>query len=443
MQDNSLQKKLTSFIRDSAMVKVITIGILILLLMIPTLMIQDLMRERLNRRNEAVTEISGKWGLAQTICGPIISVPYKKFVKDKDGKSSYNIQYMHFLPKDLKISGNIDPKKKHRGIYEAVLYNTKLNVKGSFEFPDFHDLNVDLGNVIWKNAILCIGISDMKGIKKDINVKLPNRSVSMEPGIDSNDILSNGVSSKIDFNDSIKTLTFEFSLNLNGSQQIKFVPIGEKTNVTLTSNWPSPSFNGSFLPKNKVSPKGFEAQWNVLHLNRNYPQYWSGSKHYIHHSAFGVKLYIVADIYQQSMRTVKYAFMFIIFTFAAFFFSEIMVRKRVHPIQYLLVGFAISIFYTLLIAISEHFGFDLAYLISSIAIVLLITSYSKAILNNTKFSVAVFFVLVLLYSYLYMVLQLEDFALLIGSIGLFVVLSSIMFITRKIDWYSLKFEDKN
>ncbi|MCK5685749.1 cell envelope integrity protein CreD [bacterium] len=442
MHENGLQKKLTSFIRDSAMVKVITIGILILLLMIPTSMIQDLMRERLNRRDKAVTEISGKWGMSQTVCGPIVSVPYKKFFKDKDGKSSYNIQYMHFLPKTLNISGNIDPKRKHRGIYEAVLYNTVLNVKGSFEFPDFHDMNIDLENVIWKNTVLSIGITDMKGIMSNIGLKIKNDTIAMKPGIDSRDILTNGVSCKINFNDSIQMLPFEFDLNLNGSQQIKFVPIGEKTNIVLTSNWPSPSFNGSFLPKNKVTSKGFDAEWNVLHLNRNYPQYWTGSKHYIHNSAFGVKLYIVADIYQQSMRTVKYAFMFILFTFAAFFFSEIMVRKRVHPIQYLLVGFAISIFYTLLIAISEHFGFDQAYLISSIAIVVLITAYSKAILHNTKFSVAVFSVLVLLYSYLYMVLQLEDYALLIGSIGLFLVLSSIMFITRKIDWYSLKFDDK-
>lgn len=440
MQENSLYTRFVDFIRDSATVKVIIIGFLIILLTIPTFMVQELMTERLVRRDQSVSEISENWGMDQQICGPFLSIPYKKYYKDKDGNSSYNIEYMHFLPKDLIVSGRLSPSMKHRGIYQAVLYNARLDVKGSFELPDFHDLNVDLESVNWSNAFIAIGISDMKGIKDRITMNLAGKLIEMSPGIDSTDVVSLGVSSKLPIDREKKSIPFEFPLNINGSQQLHFVPVGENTEVTLVSDWPSPSFNGSFLPTSKIDARGFEARWNVLHLNRNYPQFWMGSKHYVSPSAFGVRLYIAADIYQKSMRTVKYSFMFILFTFSAFFFSEILARRRLHPIQYILVGFSISVFYTLLIAISEHFGFDAAYLVSSLSVIFLITGYSKSILKNTRFTMIIFAVLTLLYSYLYLVLQLEDYALLIGSIGLFAVLAVIMYITRRINWYSIDFD---
>lgn len=233
-------------------------------------------------------------------------------------------------------------------------------------------------------------------------------------------------------------MPFEVRLNLKGSQQLNYIPLGETTNVKAASKWKSPSFSGSVLPaKREVNKKGFTAEWKVLHLNRNFPQFWTNKAWAVQDSFFAVHLLITADIYQKTTRVAKYAFMFIIFTFAAFFFAEIINKRRVHPIQYMLTGLGVILFYVLLLSLAEHIGFDLAYMISAAAITLLITLYANCVISNRSFTFTIFGILVIVYSYLYMVLQLEDYALLAGSIGLFGILSAVMYITRNIDWYSL------
>ncbi len=210
------------------------------------------------------------------------------------------------------------------------------------------------------------------------------------------------------------------------------------TTVSIASKWPNPSFTGAFLPeKRSVSDSGFSAEWKVLHLNRNYPQQYSGKQYKIDDSAFGVNLIVTADVYQKSERTVKYALMFITLTFSVFFFAEILMGRRVHPVQYLMIGFGLTVFYILLAALSEHTGFDTSYFLSAAGIIFMITGYSKAIVGGKVFILSVFSSLSLLYTYLYIVLQLEDYALLMGSIGLFAVLGTAMYLTRNIDWYSL------
>jgi inner membrane protein len=252
------------------------------------------------------------------------------------------------------------------------------------------------------------------------------------------DIASSGVQSLIPLSPTQKDSRFSLELNLNGSEQLRFIPMGETTRVNLESTWPSPSFNGAFLPVSRqVSNNGFSATWNILHLNRNFPQFWVGNQYMVGESSFGLRLLITADIYQKSIRISKYAVMFIVFTFSAFFFSEVISRKRVHPIQYILIGLAIILFYVLLLSLSEHLNFDLAYILSAAAITTIITGYSRGILKSNYFALTVFGILIVLYAYLYIVLQLEDYALLMGGIGLFMVLTTVMYITRKIDWYSL------
>ncbi|MBF0227781.1 MAG: cell envelope integrity protein CreD [Desulfobacterales bacterium] len=352
------------------------------------------------------------------------------------------INYIHFLPKELNINGTLYPEIRYRSIYETVLYNAKLTIEGSFSYPDSNELSILQENILWHNASISLGISDMKGIKESIAAKINEQEIFMNPGINPTDVMASGVSCKIMLPVNSKDISFKFEINLNGSEEINFIPVGKTTNISINSTWNSPSFTGEFLPvKRNIDEKGFTAEWKILHLNRNYPQQWVESSYQIYTSAFGVKLFIVADIYQKSMRTVKYAIMFILFTFTGFFFSEIINKKRLHPIQYLLIGFTIIIFYTLLISISEHINFNIAYLMSSASIILLITGYSKGILGSKYLSLTVFGMLTVLYGYLYIVLQLEDYALLMGSIGLFVVLSLIMYVTRNIDWYSLNFKE--
>lgn len=438
MNKQDTLKKTGDFIRNSATIKVLSIGLLVIVLLIPTSMISYLMRERESRRDSVVQEINQKWGNSQTITGPFFTVPFKSFYKDEKDELKFNIHYLHILPEKIYISGKIDPQIRYRSIYEAVLYNTQIDINGNFTIPILNQSNIAPENVLWEKAIFSIGITDMRGIRDNIIIKFNEKNYKASPGLKTNDIVSSGVQCVIPLSPTKNESTFSLQLNLNGSEQIHFIPVGKTTSVNLKSTWPSPSFNGSFLPATReITDKGFSADWNILHLNRNFPQFWEGNQYKVNESSFGLKLLITADIYQKSIRISKYALMFIVFTFSAFFFSEIINKKRVHPIQYILIGLAIILFYVLLLSISEHLNFDYAYILSAVAITTIITSYSKGISKNNHFTLIVCGILIILYAYLYIVLQLEDYALIMGSIGLFIVLTTVMYITRKIDWYSL------
>lgn len=431
-------KKSENFLRNSASVKIISIGILVMILLIPTSMITSLMRERESRRDTVIQEINHKWGNSQIVTGPFFTIPYKSFYKDKNEVLQYTIKYFHLLPKQLNIKGIIDTQVRYRSIYKAVLYNSKMHISGIFNIPPLNQLNINNDNILWEKSIFSFGISDMRGIQENIDIIFDKQIYSVNPGLKTQDIASAGISSLIPLTPT-GSHSFSFKLNLNGSEQIQFIPVAEETNVHIESSWASPSFNGSFLPNSRtISDQGFNATWKILHLNRNFPQHWQGRQYKVNEASFGLKLLITADVYQKSIRISKYALMFIVFTFVAFFFSEIINKNRVHPIQYLLIGLAVILFYVLLLSISEQINFNYAYLLSASAVTLMITCYSSGILKNKYFTYTVFSILTVLYLYLYIVLQLEDYALIMGAIGLFLVLGTIMYITRKIDWYSLE-----
>ena len=285
----------------------------------------------------------------------------------------------------------------------------------------------------------------MRGIEEQINLKWNTKTVSFNPGVTNNDIVKSGINAPVTVssNDSLE-YGFSFDINLKGSQLLYFTPVGKVTDINMSSSWKNPSFNGAFLPDTRtVSDSGFKANWNVLHLNRNYPQAWIGSKFNIDNSAFGINLLLPVDNYQKSYRSIRYAILFIAFTFMVFFFIEILNKVFIHPIQYILVGIALIVFYSLLLSISEHLKFNLAFIISGIATLLLIAGYVKAILKSTQLTYLISSILLILYSFIFIIIQLQDFALLIGSIGIFIILGLVMYFSRKIDWYSLNLKDKN
>ena len=370
---------------------------------------------------------------------PFISVPYKVFFKDDEGKTRSNLNYLHILPETLDISGMISPEVRYRSLFEAVLYNVRLNVKGNFKLPPLNQLNIDAKNILWDKASLSLGISDMRGIKDRITFTFNRTGYDASPGLKTTDLSSAGVSTLIKPLTADDANDFSFDLNLNGSEQLSFIPVGETNSVRISSGWPSPSFNGAFLPATReVAEDGFTAGWKVLHLNRNYPQFWQNAQYNVSSSAFGTKLILTADIYQKSTRLAKYAIMFLVFTFAAFFFSEIINRQRIHPIQYILIGLAILIFYALVLSLSEYIHFNYAYILSALSVTLLISGYARAIISNTRFSLTILGILTILYCYLFIVLQLEDYALILGSLGLLIILALVMYITRRIDWYEVE-----
>jgi inner membrane protein len=439
MENQDIVKKTSQFIKRSITLKIISVGILILLLLIPASMVKGLIRERQQRRDTVVREISQKWGDSQTITGPFLTVPFKTFYKDDKGKTQFNLNYLHFLPETLEISGDMTPEVRYRSLFEAVLYNTKLTFNGHFKLPPVSQLNVEPQNILWNKASLSLGITDMRGIREKILFSFNEVEYTANPGLKTTDLAEAGVSTLIEPPSAQAGNKFSFDLNLNGSEQIHLIPVGETNSVRMTSTWPSPSFNGAFLPVTReVSKEGFSADWKVLHLNRNFPQFWQGSQYKVTPSAFGLDLIITADIYQKSTRLAKYAVMFLVFTFFAFFFSEIINKRRIHPIQYLLVGMAILIFYTLVLSLSEYIPFNLAYIMAAGSVTLIISGYAKAIVSNNKFALTIAGILSILYCYLFIVLQLEDYALILGSVGLLVILALVMYVTRKINWYEVE-----
>ena len=426
-----------------------TIFIIVLLLMIPTASIRGLIYERENTQEEAINEVSSKWGEAQTISGPFISIPYYRYHKEFSKKDSTEKiiqfkEYLHILPSQLDISGSINPEKRYRGIYEIVVYNSKLNISGTFNNLDIGALDIQQKNILFDKAEFVIGINDLRGIEEQIKLTWGNEKVSFNPGVSSNDIVGSGINAllKLDPNDSTK-YNFNLSIHLKGSQQLYFTPVGKITDINITSEWPNPSFNGAFLPDNReISEKGFKANWNVLHLNRNFPQIWIGDQHSINQSSFGIDLLLPVDNYQKSYRSIRYAILFIVFTFLVFFFIEILNKIFIHPIQYILVGVALIVFYTLLLSLSEHLMYNLAFIVSALATLFLIAGYVRAILGSAKLTWLITGILTILYTFIFVIIQLQDYALLIGSIGIFIILGLVMYFSRKIDWYDLNLGDK-
>lgn len=437
-------------LKNNIYFKIGTIVIITLLLLIPTAMIKDLILERESTQNEAIREVSSKWGEEQTISGPFISIPYYRYVKEISKKDSTEKivkfkEYLHILPSELNISGSIKPEKRYRGIYEIVVYNSNLQLTGAFNNFDFSSVDIPQKDIQFHLAEFVVGINDLRGIEKQVKLDWNENEVSFNPGVTSRDVVYNGINASIDI-DPMDSANHNFSLDLDlkGSQLLYFTPVGKVTDINLSSEWSNPSFNGAFLPDERnVSEQGFDANWHVLHLNRNYPQMWKGDHHSINESSFGIDLILPVDNYQKSYRSIRYAVLFIGFTFLVFFFIEVLNKVSIHPIQYILVGIALIVFYALLLSLSEHLKYNLAFIVSAVSTLILIASYVRAILKSKKLAMLISGILTVLYGFIFAIIQVQDYALLIGSIGIFIVLILVMYFSRKIDFYNLNLIEKN
>lgn len=442
MENASYYDRINRRIRNSVTLKLLSMGILMLLLLIPASMIESLIYEREFTRQEVITEINDKWGHAQTLAGPVLIVPYKVYRTTDDDRFVETTEYAYFLPETLRVEGKVTPETRYRGIYEVVVYTTTLSYTGHFTPPDFSDWDIDPEHILWDDAVLAIGISDLRGINETIKLRWNSTSFDVEPGVEARAVMDAGVSVRVPVVStppSSGRYDVAFEVNLNGSEALHFVPLGKETRVHLASSWNTPSFDGAFLPDTRtVTEEGFTADWRVLHLNRNYPQQWRGAKVNLYESAFGVKLLLPVDQYRKSMRAAKYAILIIAFTFLTFFLTEIRNReKRAHPFQYILVGLALCLFYALLLSLSEHVPFNAAYVLASLATISAVTAYARSIFKTRFLSLLTGLVLLVLYGFVFIILQLQDYALLVGSLGLFVALTLTMYLTRNINWYAM------
>ncbi|MCB0631142.1 MAG: cell envelope integrity protein CreD [Saprospiraceae bacterium] len=430
---------MTTLMANSIMSKGIIIIGLILLLLIPFSMLSNIISERETISQEAIKEVHAKWAEEQLINGPILSIPVV-YQSQETTEPTEITELIHILPEDYAIAGTLEPQKLRRGIYEVVVYTSRLEFSGSFAL-DLNAAGDNVQEIKFDQAFITLGISDLRGIQDKITLSMNNRSFPAQPGSNLAGIPS-GVTFQIPVLDEMvgSIVNFGFSLNLQGSQHLDFVPTGATTTVQLASNWDSPSFNGSFLPDGReISEDGFVASWKILQLNRNFPQSWRGPNipASMKESAFGVNLLLPLDDYQKTMRSVKYAIMTIVLTFLIFFLVEILYKRKIHPLQYTLVGLALCLFFVLLLSISEHLHFNVAYMISTVAVISMIALYSIKLFKVRRLSLILCFTLIALYAFLFVNLQLTEYALLMGSTGLTLILAATMYFTRDVNWYQM------
>jgi inner membrane protein len=442
------KKSFGQWLKTSITVRMLMVGILILVLLIPLSYIKNLIQERAYRQEEVVKEINQKWGNEVLLYGPVLKIPYQIHTLQKnwdDKTKSYNeediitIKHAFFFPNTLDIKTNIESETLGRSIYESVVYTADMKITGSFTTPNFEMQDIAEADILWNKATVVINSTNLKGIRSNLELKLGKEQYLLRSRYSQNSYTNTLETKFLKKNSLPKESTINFSLDLliNGSEQLRFIPVGRETNVSMTSNWASPSFNGNYLPDTKtkeISDQGFKANWKVLQINREFEQEFFGELPHINTSAFGVKLLIPVDEYQKSERAAKYGYLVIALTFLVFFLIQAISKIHIHPFQYLMVGLALTMFYTLLISISEHSSFLQAYAIAGSAVVLLISMYSKAILKSFKFMGFIAASLTALYAFIFVIIQLENYALLVGSIGLFLILGAIMMISRKIDW---------
>ncbi len=422
--------------RNSIMVKGLITGGLILLMMIPTLFIMDLISEREALQKEVVKEVSSKWASDQNLSGPFLSVPYKKFFTNSESKTESTETKLVILPTSLQVKGNIKPEERPRSIYKVLLYKTDINFAGNFNIDFPEDMKLEQAD--FSKARICFTLNDFKGIEEDIYINFNNQKLLLRPGLPVNDFGATGLSAPVNISaaEIAGTLPFLLDVKLKGSEQLHFMPLAASSKFSLTSSWPSPSFNGSILPgKRTVDKNGFTAEWNFNQANLPFSTTSFTNQIKAKDIDFGVSLVQPADQYNKTMRSVKYAILFIGLTFGFFFIIELLQKNPLHPVQYVLVGLAVVIFYTLLLSISEYIVFDFAYLIAAFSTILLISLYAKGHFKSWKTAGIFFCLLSCLYGFIFVLIRLEDTALLVGSIGLFIVLSLIMYASRKITWY--------
>ena len=446
--------------------KIAMLTILVLLLLIPVFMIRTLVRERSFRAAEAEDSIMEAWGGPFVLFGPVIRIPVIereeiRTMTEKEGEQVKIILHNRALwitPKDVRVDADFSAQKKWRGIFSVVLFSGEVSLSGSFTFDRAREELKPNQEVFPQQAEVIVGLRSQKGIRRVISADWNGAELFFKPGSRAfSDFMGyvedNGVNASSPF-DTAGTNTFTMRFSVQSGKSIRVLPVGETTHVGVRANWPSPSYQGGFLPANHIlSESGFDADWEISYLSRAIPLFWMSEGNSekgvplllapLRQELFGVDFFKPLDHYALNERAVKYAVLFLVIPFLTLFFLEVFSRKSIHPAQYLLSGLANVIFYLLLLSISEHLSFSLSYLAAASALTVMMMLYARSLLETWARSAYMGLVMVLLYLILYLTLNAEDWALLIGSIAAFLICGVVMFLTRKLDWRSLRIRSDN
>ena len=403
-----------------------------IVLLLPTFQIRQLIDNRIETQDTVAQEICSKWGESQTIRGPYLSIPYVQ--KGSNQFSSYDGS-ITVLPNKLDIKGNISPETRYRGVYEIVVYSSESKISGTFTDMDKLPIDRNKYDLLYDKAKFVIGINDLRGIEKLTDLDWNGQKLVFKPGKGYDESVKSGVVANVALNPSIESISFNTNLVLKGSKYLYFTPVGSKTDVNISSTWNNPSFNGSFLPdKREINSNGFTANWNILQLNRSFPQVWLNNDHSMNETDFGIDLLIPIDNYLKTHRSIRYSILFIGFTFLVLFIIEMLYKIYIHPVHYILVGAALVIFYTLLLSISEYISFNFSFALSSLLTITLIGGYLRTLLRSNKYAILISMMLIVMYALIFTMIQVQEFALIMGSIGLFIILAIVMYFSNKITW---------
>jgi inner membrane protein len=433
--------------------KVGAVFFIALCLLLPVSQIRELVGERERTRDSVVAEIARSTGAAQTITGPLLVVPYTRKVRswseEREGVPRRLIEteiagQLTFLPSDFELSGKLEVADRQRGIYHARIFDAESRISGAFELKASYGVTTDLADYSFASPHLALGISDIRGLGNALELSWNGDSIAFQPGT-ATPLLASGVHAALPAPDitSAQRITYSLGLSLQGTGALQVTPVGRESRVELASSWPHPSFVGEFSPRGReVSARGFSARWqtsffatdleNLVNACQSSPGHPACAELAARH--FGVSFIDPVDQYLQSERATKYAFLFIGLTFAACFLLEALRRLSVHPIQYGLVGLSLAVFFLLLLSLSEHLGFPLAYAVAAVACVSLIAYYVAHVVGDRKIGVSFAGALGCVYALLYAILSAEDYSLLIGSLLVFGTLGAIMVLTREVDW---------
>jgi inner membrane protein len=434
--------------------KLLTLLFLLLLLLIPLAKIRGVLHERRARQGEAIRDITDAWGGQQVLAGPVLIVPYRYTFTTQRAETVNGVltsvehretavAEAYFLPEQFDAQGELSPEVRYRGIYEAVVYKGRFTVSGHFRRPSFEEWKIPPQDVLWEEAVVSMSLTDLRGVQEGLRLTLGGRDLPLVPGSRLPGFPS-GVQARVRDPDLAgpETIPFSMSFSLNGSVGVRFAPVGIGNTVKVSSAWSDPSFQGAYLPvSSDIRADGFSADWAMSYYGRAYPQQWTSQKadrageSAILGSLFGVDLLSLVDQYRNVERSIKYGSLFLLLVFTGFFLFETLGGVRIHPFQYILVGAALCLFYLALLSLSELTAFRWAYLAGAAASTLLIALYCARVLRGGRRALVIAAELVLIYGFLYVILQLQDYSLLIGTAGLFVALGAVMFLTRKINWY--------
>ena len=432
--------------------RLLAIGGLSIVLLICLGAVADLVYERQQRSLQVKQDIARNSAYQQKVSGPVLIIPYRRVIREVvpvDLVGTQTVERIstgafHILPDSLNIDGTLKNEVLARGIYRAHLYRAQTLITGEFLVPPHFNVTQDLADYSFGQPVLSIGITDIRGIDSDLKLSFDGSETAFQPGSQSS-ILKDGAHAEVPVLDlgTEQRYSFRIPLNLQGTEQLRFMPVGKTTKVRLTSGWPHPSFIGEFLPVDrKISEAGFEATWSTSFFATNMQSLFdrcheSTDCEDLNNREFGVSLIDPVDQYVQSERSLKYGLLFIALTFAGFFLFEILKSIAVHPVQYGFVGMALVIFYLLLLSLSEHIGFASAYVTSTTACVLLVGGYLRSVLHSIWHAMGFSAGLAAVYGVLYTVLNAEDYALLLGSVLLFSVLGLAMYVSRRVDWFGI------